>query len=82
MPASSLLSAVFGALALLLAHSGFAATLEVGPGPRADFATVQAAVDALPATGGTLKIAPGVYREKLTIAKPAIKLLGTGKRPQ
>jgi pectinesterase len=36
----------------------------------------------LPATGGTLQIAPGVYREKLTVDKPSVILVGTGTRPQ
>ena len=68
-------------LAFATAHAA-AVTLRVGPEARADHHTVQAAVDALPGNGGTLKISPGVYREKLTIAKPGVKLLGTGKRPQ
>ncbi|HEV7606707.1 MAG TPA: pectinesterase family protein [Steroidobacteraceae bacterium] len=67
--------------ALVAAHAA-AATLHVGPGPRADYHSVQAAIDALPESGGTIEIANGTYREKLTIAKPAVKLIGTGKRAQ
>jgi pectinesterase len=59
-----------------------AVTLNVGPAPRADHQTLQAAIDALPEQGGTIRIAPGTYREKLTIARPGVKLLGTGKRPE
>jgi pectinesterase len=46
------------------------------------FATLQAAVDALPATGGVITIAPGTYREKVTIIQPNVHLAGLGKRPQ
>jgi pectinesterase len=68
-------------MSAFVAHAA-AATLHVGPGPHADYPSVQAAVDALPETGGTIEIAQGTYREKLTIAKLAVKLVGTGKRPQ
>ena len=44
--------------------------------------SVQAAIDALPETGGTIRIAPGTWREKLTIAKPNVTLIGTGLRPE
>jgi len=67
---------------MIVVADAAAITLQVGPGPRANHHTVQAAIDALPETGGTLEIAPGTYREKLTIAKPGVKLRGTGKRPQ
>jgi pectinesterase len=46
------------------------------------FRTLQAALDALPPTGGTITFAPGTYREKITIDKPAVQLLGLGKLPQ
>jgi pectinesterase len=68
------------AVALLLtlgAGPAFAARLRVG-GPHADYATVQAAVDALPEAGGTIEIAPGVYRQKLAILKPGVRLVGKG----
>jgi pectinesterase len=70
------------AVALLLALGAgpalAAVKLRVG-GAHADHATVQAAVDALPAAGGTVEIAPGEYREKLVIAKPGVRLVGKGK---
>jgi pectinesterase len=69
-------------LALLWAHTIVASTLRVGPGPGADHHTLQAAIDALPESGGTVAIAAGTYREKLVIAKPGVKLEGLGKRPQ
>ncbi|WP_182277027.1 pectinesterase family protein [Granulicella sp. 5B5] len=49
--------------------------------PR-DFKTVQAAVDAAPAGGSIILIAPGVYREKLHITTNGIELKGTGKSPE
>jgi pectin methylesterase-like acyl-CoA thioesterase len=44
----------------------------------ADFKTLQAAVDAAPATGGVIRIAPGIYHEKIVISKPFMQLRGTG----
>ncbi|MGR4865096.1 pectinesterase family protein [Caulobacter sp. LARHSG274] len=57
------------AAALRVAHAG------------APFATVQAAVDALPANGGAIEIAPGEYREKIDIQKPGVRLIGKGRAP-
>jgi pectin methylesterase-like acyl-CoA thioesterase len=59
-----------------------AVSLSVGATGGADYRTVQAAVDALPDSGGTIRIAPGRYREKLHIFKSGVHLRGTGKRPQ
>jgi len=50
----------------------------VGSGAAAQFKTVQAAVDAAPKQGSIIRIAPGRYREKITIAKDGIELVGTG----
>ena len=47
----------------------------------ADFKSVQQAVDALPATGGVIRIRPGVYREQIHIEKPHVTLIGLGKDP-
>jgi pectin methylesterase-like acyl-CoA thioesterase len=66
-------------LSLLMAGQAVAASLSVGGKSKGAYATVQAAIDALPATGGAIRIAPGVYREKLVIAKPDVHLLGRGK---
>lgn len=57
------------------------ARLKVAPA-GAPFTSVQAAVDALPAQGGVIEIAPGVYREKLTVSKAHVRFKGLGKRPQ
>ncbi|WP_342710091.1 pectinesterase family protein [Bradyrhizobium sp. B124] len=43
--------------------------------------SVQAAIDALPAQGGDIQIAPGIYREKVKVVKSGVHLKATGKRP-
>ncbi len=45
------------------------------------YKTVQAAVDAVPATGGTILIAPGTYREQVIINQSHVTLRGTGADP-
>jgi pectinesterase len=67
-------------LATALADVAAAATLKVGP--KATYKTLTAAVEALPADGGTIELQPGEYREKVTIAKPNVRLVGKGARPQ
>src|ERR1700730_917084 len=44
----------------------------------ADFATIQAAVNAAPAEGAVIRIWPGVYREVVHVDKPKIQLRGDG----
>lgn len=39
--------------------------------------TVQSAIDALPETGGTVYVMPGVYKEAVRITKPNVHLTGT-----
>jgi pectinesterase len=46
------------------------------------YKTVQAALDAAGDTGEVIRIAPGVYREKLQVAKNGIEIRGTGRLPQ
>ncbi len=46
-----------------------------------DFATVQEAVDSAPQGGITVRIEPGVYKEKIHITQPHVPLIGLGKRP-
>lgn len=67
-------------LATALTDVAVAATLRVGP--KAAYKTLTAAVEALPAEGGTIELQPGAYREKVTIAKPNVRLVGKGARPQ
>jgi polygalacturonase len=58
-------------------------TIRVGPGRNDRFATIQAALDSLPADNAvpiTVLIAPGIYPEALTIARGrnAVTLTGAG----
>jgi pectin methylesterase-like acyl-CoA thioesterase len=64
------------ALALFLCLA--ADVLTVNADGSGDFKTVQAAVDAAPGDGASIRIGPGTYREKLTVSKPHIQLRGTG----
>jgi pectinesterase len=45
------------------------------------FDSLQAAVDALPETGGEITLSPGVYRQKVLITKPRVRLRGLGRKP-
>ncbi|SEC44635.1 pectinesterase family protein [Terriglobus roseus] len=56
--------------------------ITVAPVGKADFHTVQDAVDHAPDTGAVIRIAPGKYREKVHISKPNIHFIGMGKQPQ
>lgn len=63
------------------------AVLTVAQDGTGDFTTVQAAVDAVPADNQdqvTIAIAPGEYRETVTIPrdKPHLRLTGTGGSPR
>lgn len=51
------------------------ATLYVAASGSGDFYSVQRAIDLAPATGAVISIAPGIYRERLTIDKPHIALV-------
>ncbi len=54
----------------------------VNPAGGAEFTTLQDAVDAAPATGEVIRLAPGTYRQKVHITTDNIHLIGMGKRPQ
>ncbi len=57
-------------------------TLYVAADGTGDFYSVQKAIDAAPASGGALiLVAPGTYREVLTIDKPDIELRGADADP-
>ncbi|WP_407169209.1 pectinesterase family protein [Bradyrhizobium sp. ORS 111] len=43
--------------------------------------SLQAAIEALPARGGDILIAPGTYREKVKVVKPGVHIRGSGKKP-
>jgi polygalacturonase len=49
-------------------------TLYVAADGTGDFYSIQRALDAAPKTGGLVLVAPGTYREVLTIDKPNIRL--------
>lgn len=70
--------------ALSLALPGVAQkpTVTVAADGSAQFRTVQAAVDSATETGLVIRIEPGTYREKLSIAKDKIELRGTGAAPK
>ncbi|MEX3968845.1 pectinesterase family protein [Paraburkholderia sp. EG286B] len=53
-------------------------TLAANDGGGGSFSTIKAAVDALPPSGGVIRIPLGVYTETLDITKPNVKLIGTG----
>jgi pectin methylesterase-like acyl-CoA thioesterase len=63
---------------LLLCLATDASRVTVDVDGSADFKTVQAAVDAAPASGAAIFIRPGIYREKLLVNKAHIQLRGTG----
>jgi pectin methylesterase-like acyl-CoA thioesterase len=67
------------ALAVGLAASGAqATTVFAGGSGTGHYSTVQAAVNALPSTGGTVEVEPGTYTEQVTISKPGVSLIGQG----
>ena len=65
--------------------SAGAADYYVDPGDEAAYATVQAAVDAVAGESefnrANIFIAPGSYRELITVDKPFIGFIGTGSSP-
>ena len=73
----------------LLAAPGFAGELsrplEAAPGivtlsaSKRVFSSLQAAVDALPDSGGEITLTPGVYREKVLITRPGVRVRGLGR---
>jgi pectinesterase len=77
---------LFCGLVLLSTASGFAAErrvrLTVASVGNAQFHTVQAAIDHVPAGGAVILLAPGRYREKITVDKPNVALIGLGARAE
>ncbi len=53
-------------------------TLQVAKDGSKDYATIAAALNDLPSTGGTIEVYPGTYDEKLTLNKKNIILMGMG----
>ena len=54
-------------------------TLYVAADGTGDFYSIQHALDAAPKTGGVVLVAPGVYREVLTVNKPNITIRSANK---
>jgi pectin methylesterase-like acyl-CoA thioesterase len=48
---------------------------------RADFTSIQEAVNAAPETGAVIRIRPGIYREVVHVDKPKIQFRGEGSDP-
>jgi polygalacturonase len=53
-------------------------TFYVAADGTGDYSSIQSALDAAPEIGAVISIAPGTYREVLTVAKPKIVMLGAG----
>lgn len=52
-------------------------TLYVAADGTGDFYSIQKALDAAPPTGATINVAPGTYRETISVTKPNIELRGS-----
>ena len=66
-------------LPILLCMSANAiTTVTVGGTGTGHYSTVQAAVNALPSTGGQIDVTAGTYKEQVTITKPNVRLIGQG----
>lgn len=67
-----------GLAMLLTAGCMYGTTVYVGGSGTGHYSTVQAAVNALPSTGGIVEIAAGTYTGQVTISKPGVSLIGEG----
>jgi pectinesterase len=65
-------------VAASVAHAQTLKVLTVGANAKAEYATVQAAIDHAPAQGADIRIAPGKYREKIAVHAANVHLIGTG----
>jgi pectin methylesterase-like acyl-CoA thioesterase len=68
---------IFSTIPLLVCLPLMATTVTVGTGVG-DYSTIQAAVNALPSTGGQIDVTPGTYKQQVTITKPNVRLIGQG----
>ncbi len=71
-----LIAGVLGAAEVPPAFPGVV-TLRVATDGSGDYRSVQKAIDAAPAEGAVISIAPGTYREVLEVAKNNLQLRGT-----
>ncbi|WP_081823715.1 pectinesterase family protein [Pseudacidobacterium ailaaui] len=65
-----------------VSHTGTRSKLIVAQDGSGDYRSIQAAIDALPSTGGEIEVKPGVYREVVTIRKPHARLYGDDPDPK
>jgi pectin methylesterase-like acyl-CoA thioesterase len=77
MPSSATVASYTVAKATTTAAVGVSANVVAADG-SGNFSSVAAAVAALPATGGTIYIAPGTYSGQFTISYPNVALRGLG----
>ena len=90
MSASATLRSIFLMAGVVITAPAFAGELvqplEAAPGTATVVATgktfgaLQAAVDALPDTGGEITLTAGVYREKVLVTRPNVRLRGLGRK--
>ena len=59
-----------------------ASTSVVAADGTGNFTSVETAVNALPATGGNIYLAPGSYKEQVLVAVPNVQIHGLGGNPQ
>ncbi len=72
-----LLAAAVAALTMF-ATTLRATTVFVGGSGSGHYSTIQAAVNALPSTGGTVEVAAGTYKEQVTVSTKNVKIVGEG----
>lgn len=74
---------MLSAAALLLAASLMERAVVVAGDNSGDYPTVQSAVDAAPVTDArfVVRIKPGLYKERIFIARPNVELIGLGSDP-
>ena len=73
--------APFPANALFKASAKPADTVTVAADGSGDYRSLQEAVNALPETGGTIKLHPGIYREVIEVDKPNVRFIGEDSNP-
>lgn len=79
-------SALLGLVAFAAASSARATDYYVNPGAVGAYPTVQSAVDAVAGQSefnrANIFIAPGIYRERITVSKPYASFIGEGDSPE
>lgn len=73
--------AVFAPLPSSVAKPGTLRSLVVAQDSTGNFRSIQQAIDALPDSGGSIAIRPGIYREVVTVRKPHVFLQGDPADP-